>query len=399
MDQETQRIFILVIAIISLLVVLTTVFVVLRIQRNRKLKQQSSTGDIGNLDEDVLVSFTEQGKQFTHILHPAANKQPSWFSLNTSCNCGGAFTIKQETGTERFFKSLSINRELQTGDSFFDDAHYIISEDTEFTRSVLMDSRNRFAIDTLIQMGFTHVTVNPDQIQAVIDPFQAEKGLSKEQILEAARHLNELSGNLPGSTSAPQKYQHRIAPHRANPFQGPWTGKRIFFYVLPLLLQTLGTTLLIFGMAEYPPLDGWNLFFKSLPFSIALMVLFSWQAIRILRGRSTSHNDVIIVLTFALISFPMAGAGSALFFNGYLDQSRVEQWLQPVLSKHYTTNKNSKTYYLVVKSWRDQAYSEKIRVDHNTWGSAIAGQSALNIDARKGYYDYDWVAGYELMNQ
>jgi len=56
------------------------------------------------------------------------------------------------------------------------------------------------------------------------------------------------------------------------------------------------------------------------------------------------------------------GFGSLVFFNGSLDKSMFLSHDVVVIKKYYVKNKNGRTYYATVNSWRMDRTSEKIKI-------------------------------------
>jgi len=397
MQNTTQTIVLLSAIIIIVISVMLSVFFVIKRRKEAK-NTLVSNGKIGDFIDKQAIKFELDNNTYQYTYFPASNKSPPYLEIETTCNTNGSFRIKKETKVERFFKWLNINTELQTGERNFDDKHYIITEDVEFTRTVLFSQAKRQAITSLFQMGFTHVTVNPSNISIVIDPFKLNNNFNKEELLKAASHLSVLSSHLPANSaiSKDKNFKYFIPSHRNHPFKGPWTTSRISFYIIPFLLQIIGAIFLGLGISYYPPLDPLDLFLHSLQYSIPLLILFTWLSIRYLSGRANSHIDVMIIFAFSLFAIPLTTTATILYFNGHLDNSNAITHLQMIKDKRYKSNKNGKQYYVLINSWRKNTATEEIRVNYQSWNQAIRNKTRLKILTQKGHYNYEWIVRYSL---
>jgi hypothetical protein len=96
-----------------------------------------------------------------------------------------------------------------------------------------------------------------------------------------------------------------------------------------------------------------------------------------------------------------AGIALAVFLillvcNCTLDRSLTETQAT-VISKQVVTGRrtNSKSYFLVVESWRPGRTSETLSVDAGTYYGATQ-DSVVTIDVHKGLFGWPWYAGVEM---
>ena len=336
--------------------------------------------------------------EFHYIYYPAANKQPPSMLLFLPCATPLAFAIRREGAVERFFKRIGINRETQIGDRGFDDRYYIVTEQDDATRRHLYNSRRRSAVEQLFALGFTHLRVADDRIQAAISPFFAKAPLATETLQHAAEALEDLRHGLPpASHLAPQGFLLEPPPPPIdNPLHGPWTPSRMAAFSLTGLLIIGGTIALAAGVDQYPPLDSGEVFFGALGIALASLLAFAFLMVTLLRGRPDSHRDLLIALLFGLMGVPLTSYGATLILNGALDDAPPRPHDALVTDKYITHSKNSTSYHLQVLSWRHAWRTEHLTVNADVHEQLTPGQSRLSVTTKPGWLGYEWILDYHL---
>jgi hypothetical protein len=175
------------------------------------------------------------------------------------------------------------------------------------------------------------------------------------------------------------------------PEPSTWKLKRLFAFAFPILLTVTGIAAMIIALSSYKPLDKGKVFVDSLKFSLPLLVLFTWFSIRLLKGRSSSHRELIAVFFIALFAFPLAGFGYSGFLNGVLDDSSPAVHQVLVLNKYYKRSKNKYSYYAVVNSWRKQESEEKLRISKSLYNYLQPGSSTITITTKPGKFGFEWI--------
>jgi len=409
MQNDTQ-IIILVSSIILILTVTITVFVIVRIRHQKKI---GKPGVFGEFPDNTPVKFAHNETAFEYTYHPNKKNSPAFLSLETACRTTGAFRIKKETKVEKFFKWMDVNKEIQTGDFQFDEKLYIITEEPEFTKSVLFNSKIRQTINTLFDLGITHVTVNTNSINAIVDTFNKNSinpivdtfnnNISKADLLKVAELLTTIVSQLPKNTISTHEktidsHPFRIPQHREHPFKGPWSTKRIFSYVSSIALIILGAILLGIGISSYPLLDPGTVVLDSLNYSVPILIMTVWLMIILLRGRANSHIDFIVIFSFNLFAVPFSTVGAMYYINGSQDNTPVTTHEKVIHHKYYRSDKNNKTYYVSVKSWRGGVDVENIRVNRAAWQQTNVNNSKISLSTRNGYLGYEWLQSYTLID-
>jgi len=377
---------ILVPIIVSGAIIIILIAIALAVTKTMKRKRQQQAELLegpemvakGASGEGIFEDTTYRYKHFK-----GTDKAPPYFSIMIPCASSGAFTITPETKFDRFFKKLGVCVEIETYDPDFDDAFYINTITIPFTRGFLEKSENRRGIQALFQLGFNYLKHDGQTLTLTWRDFPRKAQMEVETMEKAVAHLVEQGRSLT-----------KIVTYET-PEPSTWKFKRLFAFAIPILLAVTGIAAIIIGLSEYKPLDQGKVFVDSLKFSLPLLVLFTWFSIRLLKGRSSSHRELIAVFFIALFAFPLAGFGYMGFLNGALDDSPPAVHLVIVLNKYYKSSKNSYTYYAVVKSWRKPGSTERLRIKKSFYNYLKPDSSSITITTRPGKFGFEWIVEIE----
>ncbi len=336
-----------------------------------QLRHGRWSGQAGNVD--YKYQFTRGSKN-----HPPSLK------ISVECKSPGSFQIKKETAFDRFFKKIGLCKEIQTQDEQFDKKYYISSDTVPFTTYFFSKSKNRQVVDQLQGMGFNEVVHNGKEMMVRCVPFRPKSGYDVSRLDQAATLLNELTQNIP------------LAPSPETFSDTPWKRNRILAFAVPILLDIIAFTALIVGLVTYRPLDGFPLVLESLKYSVPSLVFFTWFAFQLLKGRSSSHREFIVVFMLSIFGFLMAGAGGAVFLNGYLDKSDPMLHETVVVDKYISRSDKSKSYYMRVQSWRPGEKTERVRVSYSEYRRIEPDKTEVSVTTRSGRFGYEWLVGFEL---
>lgn len=158
--------------------------------------------------------------------------------------------------------------------------------------------------------------------------------------------------------------------------------------MLPLLKVAFG---------KYPPVDGGLLFLDSLKYSMPLLLLFAWAAVRLVRGRSSSHYEIVVVWGLALVAFPLVGLGLDTLMNGWLDNSASSSHTVVVRDKYVSKQKSSTYYRLVLASWRPKEGSEILEVSSSEYQRATPLHTKVRVVTKPGRFGFEWRVSYDIL--
>lgn len=373
--------FVIIPVVLSIVITGVILFFVLRYQREQKRK---AIGMLEMADGQTMGSAMVEGVEYRWHYYEGSKNNPSFFKVLIDCESEGSFKIAEETGFDKFAERMGINVELKTGDIEFDENYYLTSDHVEFSRMFFDSSKRRQAIREIFGNGFNQVEFDGMEMAAVLSPFKREQPIDDAIVERTAANLIDLIENMPE------------VPDILGPAGGGWKARRVIAFAVPGLLLVGGVTLLFLSLAKYTPLDPWRLVFSSLKISLPLLVVYLWLALQLLKGRSTSHRELIIVAIISLTAFPLAGAGSKAFLNASLDTGVATAHRAPVVHKYYSISDDDETYYALVESWREPDSTEKITVTSGEYSRIDPGSALITVVTKPGKFGYEWIVQYRI---
>ena len=361
----------------------STLFAFIIIRRVR-MKQGGLFRVNKNLPEGLTpgkeITDNYNGTDYYQLFTPGGKNVPSAYQIKVACPSSGTFSIGRETGFDRLFKSLGITREIQTGYKDFDNKFFINTDAIGFTRTYFMSSEKCRAVDGIFEHGFTKVEHDGKTMAAICSPVAFKKPLDETAIQKVVSSLTVLAQNI-----------HEHPGEDIDQVKKGWKAKRIMAFTIPVLLFIVGIPTFFIGLLAYTPLDKWELFLTSLKYSLPAFLFFLIVAVQLIKGRSTSHRELIIILILSLIAFPGAGMGLGTFLNGWLDKSDATLHTTIVMKKYTTSSKNGKNYHVVLESWRKNKYSESLRISSREYARTKPNITRMRIATKPGHYGFEWI--------
>lgn len=352
-------------------------------KQKRALHKLASDLGLENLKSGTIYEGQLDGHTYYYEYSSGSKNRPSYFQVWLDCPSPGGFTLGREGWLDRLCKRVGICIEIQTGDYAFDREFYIRTDSVAFTRTYLAAPEIREAVKTISERGFPEIIHDGSVLKAGVSPFQPAKDAGSMDIEPVVRELMQMANGIPS-----ESYEPRIVGVQA------WKFRRNFVYTFSTLLMVAGAGLCFWGYYQYPPLHSRDVLMYVLDYVIAGCLLFIALSVVLLRGRSSSHTDLLINVLFAVIGVPLSGFGGAVVLNGLLDESIVVNHEARVTGRHYTSSRGSRTYYLKLKSWNGRAEGERIRVDSSLYHRVRVGDTVLTVGTRSGYLGFEWIQSY-----
>lgn len=379
--KEETLLSIIIIGIVLIILAVVAFAVIKTIKRRRQRQAEFSDGP-EMVAKGATGEGTYEGTTYSYKHFRGTDKALPYFSITIPCTSPGAFTITYKTKFDLFFKKLGICVEIDTGDPDFDEAFYINTNTIPFTRGFLEKSENRYIIQALFELGFNYLKHDGKTLTITWRKFILKTQMEVKTMEKAVALLAEQGRSLAKIISSEtQKFSI-------------WKLKRLFAFAFPILLTISGLVAVIIEVSSYKALDRGKLFVDSLKFSLPLLVLFVWFFIRLLRGRSSSHRELIVVFFISLFAFPLAGFGYRGFLNGALDDSPAAVHQVIVLKKYYKRSKNNYKYYALVNSWRKPETTERLRIQKPFYNYLQPGSSTITITTKPGKFGFEWIVGF-----
>jgi hypothetical protein len=381
-----QNVVIKVVIVFFLIVSATTALLLIRRQRATQKKAFSRwPGELSSLESGKTIAGEHDGTAYEVYYFAGGKNAPPLLTLSVPCPSEGRFKITKESGFDRFFKRHGITNEVQTFDKSFDDDYFIQSDTLDFVRQFFQPPEKRQAVRAVFELGYTLVEHDGKVMKITFSPFRPKDDLPPEFVTGAVAQLRELATNIP------------VVPPTPAPDMGAWKTKRVVAFAVPIFGDLIGLPLIILGFVLYPPLDGFSIFLDSLKYSLPLLLIFLWLAVKLIRGRSTSHHELIAVGVLALIGFPLAGMGLETFLNGRLDSSQPSSHTVVVIDKYISRSNKSKDYNLVLESWRTGRQSETLEVSSRDYERVVLTQTEVQIETKPGRFGFEWRVSYEIL--
>ncbi len=294
MDITILRIIIVAMSVSFLSFILFVIHYALKQKRMRdkaleKLGSPSGTG--------VLDSV-----EYRYRYYPGSKNSPSSFRVEIDAPSEKSFKVAREGGFDRLSKRLGISTEVQTGDQDFDENFYITTDDNEFIQSYFSSSAKRQAVRNIINAGFNRVEHDGKRMMAICSPFKIDKEIDQSVLTDLVSDLISLGQQMPHLSQSP-----------VWPNQSPaWKTNRIMIFSTAVLVSVIGTIALVIGMSKYSPFDKLAVFLDSLKWSIPAFIVYAGLAVLLLKGRSSSHRELLIAVSIALTGMILGGWGGEM---------------------------------------------------------------------------------------
>ena len=326
--------------------------------------------------------FEQDGRRFDIVLHGKSKRFPIELKLGTDCFSAGSFKVTREGFLEKLFKGIRVSSEIQTGDSLFDATCYISTETEPFAASYFGMPEKRGAILDLMEMGFREVRLDGKQLCLRLHTQEMAQKPPTSLLNDAAVLMSNLA------TDIPVHVQRSTHPATISVSFKQWS---VIGGASAILLA--GIVAVVWADAFFWPLSPWTVFLDSLKYTLAPLGIFMFLAVMLLKGRSSSHLEIIAAVTIAMVGFPMAGFGTEIIINGEFDTAPIITHKVNVTRKYTQVYKTSTTYWTEVESWRSQVETEEVAFPRHIWEGIQPGTTLLFCDTKPGRLGYEWLLG------
>lgn len=381
-----EMVFYFAFAIILLAAIVLISQVVYRGRRQKKILSDLSEA-VGALESGTVFTATHEGTEYRFRYFAGSKNSPSYFLINIDCPSSGEFEITEESSMDRFFKKIGISSEIQTGDPEFDGNFYILADSFEFAYPIFSLPQKRQAVREIFALGFDSVKHDGKTIEAKWSPFQLDEDLDHSIITETVSQLMILSKNMP---AVPQSMMFLGRPK--------WKAKRVAAFAVPSVPFVMGISSLIIGSHWFPPLDSGSLLLDSLRYSVPLLVFSLWLAVRLIKGRSGSHKELIGIVILSLIAFPLSGFGMEMTLNGYLDMEAPSSHSVRVVHKYLTRSKKKTHSHVLLESWRRRGETEKLEIPFLLYRQISPGKTVMEVVIKPGRFGFEWLVSQGIAN-
>jgi len=338
-------------------------------------KRISQLGGKLNYKGEGVLSF--EGRDIFIRYIPASRNRSAELRVSAAGHFGAQALIRYETPSDKFYKQIGLNRELQIPDREMGDKLYFECDDQEFLNFFLLNSRTKSEVLSLLK-DYADIEITKDRCQLKKYPAGDLAMISREDILGMARQLVELSTLIPSSGGD-------------HPELAVFKLKKVLMYGIGSIVSAAGGFSFLWASCEYRIVDAGRLWELSLNYSATIVIAAVSLAFFLIRGFSTSSK----VFLFFLLTFSaggiLCGRYGAAVYNGFFDRSPVESFDQVVYNKYFTISRGSSNYYAVVQPWRPGRKGWVFRVSQGTYAFINPGSTHFQILTRSGRLGFEWV--------
>jgi hypothetical protein len=325
-----------------------------------------------------------QGTEYSYKYSPGSKNTPPSFRISLECLSSGSFKLTRESGFDRFFKKIGISSEIKTNDIDFDERYYISANDTRFAMAFFNSANKRNAVREISNKGFNEIHHDGKVMTATCSPLKHKEEIDEALVSEIVAKLSVLTKEIP---NIPRPY----SPSAQN-----WKIRRIIAFAIPGLFYVLGAPAFVLGLMNFRPLDGWQMGLDSLKISAPLFILFIWIAVMCIKGRSSSHRELIVVFAISLSAFFLSGAGIKMLLNGWLDDESATSYRVDVRNTYVSKSSKNASYYAVTDSWREDGRTEKLSITGSEYSKIIPYSTEIIVTTKPGKFGYEWLVGYQI---
>ncbi|HEY5789890.1 MAG TPA: hypothetical protein VIX81_04645 [Gammaproteobacteria bacterium] len=325
---------------------------------------------LGGLRVDGALS----GRAFRYRAVPRSKNSPARTTLATRSDLHGDFAVSREGRSDRWFKSLGLAREAQTGDAAFDDAYYLAGRAHDYVRALFAEEANRDAVHALFALGFDRVELHRGTLTLTRDGFAELLDLAT---LEAALDGLAALRGTPGTR------------HTAMQGLGGLSSRQLKFACTGLaVLAGLGYAACLAVLQPLldgpfaPLLDAWR---PALFAYLGLHVL----AVLALRGRAAFATELAALVLLGLPALAALALEGALLGNQLLDSGDPQVVQAPLVGRYHVSGKNPSSH-LLFADWRRPGARIDVTVTRAVHGRARQGET-WRLQVRPGRLGYAWI--------
>jgi hypothetical protein len=307
------------------------------------------------------------------------------FFLELSSTSPVRFKVSREKYVDRLSKWVGLSREIQTGDSQFDQDFYIDAEAVPSARSFFDSLEVRHAIQKLLDSGYTYVESGGLRLKAV--KLHAWHKPNQGELEIAVRKLARLSKR---AASLPPVGRRSPGPMR----------RILLLLALPSIL--LATTCQHGCLHEWAHpdssfvLDLGALSVDSLRYSLPSLVVYLLVSGFLLRGRSSSHRDLLPVILLAGIAFLWAARETEDFVNSEFDRGNASTHSAVLVSKEPREQHDRDHRRVLVRSWRIGHTTESLWVTDSTYDWVEPDRDSFTVVTKPVRLGFEWVVSLRI---
>ncbi|MBN2011379.1 hypothetical protein JW960_18755 [candidate division KSB1 bacterium] len=371
------KLTLIMIMILTIIPIIVIIFVLRRFRTTIKQSIGELFPTMSLLSSKMENSDNWNGLDYSYR-YEKKGKSGANFSITIPCPTQGSFRLSKMLATDRFFLRTGMSVHVKTGVPLFDDQYFIQTDYPEFAASIFNIEANRLVILHLFKLGFNSIELKNEKLTVSIFPFQFKHQLTKQLAEDVVSHLAKIKNTVPASLAYQPGYSDN------------WKQKRRLAFWLPSIMGIGGVAALIFSLIKFQPVASGGMFLESLRYSLPAVLFMLWYSAKVLKGRTTSHRDWMLVGGICLIAFVTTAHGVLMFTNGYLDTSETNRYDLRIVDKQRKSSGRNTSYVIYTDSWREGEEMHKFSISSKKFKTVEPGTSMMHVETRAGKWRYEW---------
>ena len=367
--------------VVGLLFAVGFVMLLLKMDKDRKGAEAGFFDQLADLrsgETEGIRSFSAAGRRVHASYFQGSKNSPSVLSLYTEVSAPAGFSLKKQGAASGLAQKLGLETDISTGDPLFDDRFDVDCDEPGFAADYFASAKKREAVYALFDNGCASLSLDETGLRAEWTPFAIQADTSADFLRACLPAFAVLAGDLP----APP-------PPRPAGALGRKKFDRLTGTILGGGSVLLGLFVLFSGNMK--PIDSWEFFLFTAPYSAAAWLAFSALVFFALKGRTWFLSGLAQASGLGLIFFGLLGFSAGVWLNVVKDPSPVSPHETVVTGKTYSQSKNSTTYYVFVASWRPGRHSESLVVEKAVYDQVVQNRSRAVVRTRAGYFGYEHI--------
>ena len=294
------------------------------------------------------------------------------------------FKIHPETASDRWFKSVGMSTELQTGDSGFDKKVYLESDAPSFVNELGNDVFARETVLSLFKSGVTKIVCEKDWLEVHLD--------GERRDTDEIQHLLVSFG----------KWLDLIPSRKYSLFKDP-------FFFKALSAEFIFTGIAFYAAIEFirytfyglPDIDTHILYSHAIKFtllSFAILIPFNFS---LLKGSSRGHRLILENMFYILLGVPLACFYLVSDANRAWDKSEIANIDLPAETKSLGF---SRSWYARRDTFSSRGYRRyRMKIYLSPLGKSgsvsvaipkrvyMSFPSSVNVDVGQGYFNQRYI--------
>jgi|GEM_PF-5645341 len=322
------------------------------------------------------------GRDFRYRLWAGNRDQLSNLTMTIAAppSVSGSFLVRREEEFDRMAKDHGVADEVQTGDAGFDRQFYIETDHGDFTRAYFQIPDHRAAVADIFQKGVKSVALTRDGFVVIQEPLDGDSetisGLVQAVIPDMMRLCRDIPQGIHGRRSRPRlssRFKEKI------------------LYGLCVAGLIIGFFIGIFSWETFRPLDGWQVFLFSLMCSLPAGLIGILMVKRWFAGDSRSHTVLAMHALWILGGAVLVGFGLTMAYNAVSDNGPSAAHHVRVWSKREASSGDSRSYYIVVDSWRVEGDRKELEIERGLYRHLDSQHSRVEVITRPGALGFEWI--------